>query len=187
MYVRTLVRIERQPSNKRTTTTPDTDTLQHWGYKGEAVQATTGVLWYSLTAVIKQTTRSLLGKRAAATGCACDAPLACAHSAHVELAENGIIHRLLWRAPRSIVDTKKKKETIALWPNTPPPTLEMLRERISLSTRSSIKIAGLLKKRKNMMMTRIHEITCERILTQSTGGTQRFSASGLCGLLDTGP
>ena len=35
-----------------------------------------------------------------------------------------------------------------------------------------MEIAGLLKKkkRKNMMMTRIREIACERILARSTGG-----------------
>ena len=35
-----------------------------------------------------------------------------------------------------------------------------------------MEIAGLLKKRKNMMMmmTRIREIACERILAQRTGG-----------------
>ena len=51
--------------------------------------------------------------------------------------------------------------------------METLRERISPSTRSSMEIAGLLKKkkRKNMMMTRIREIACEPILAQSTGAT----------------
>ena len=78
----------------------------------------TGLLWCSLTAVIKQTTRSLISKFAAATTrracCMRDAPLARARSAHVELAENGVIHLLSSRAPRSIVDTRKMKETIAL-------------------------------------------------------------------------
>ena len=52
--------------------------------------------------------------------------------------------------------------------------METLRERISPSTRSSMEIAGLLKKkkkRKNMMMTRIREIACKPILAQSTGVT----------------
>ena len=48
----------------------------------------------------------------AATGLS--ASLARALSAHVELAENGVIHCLPWEAPRSTVDTKNKKETIAL-------------------------------------------------------------------------
>ena len=104
---------------------------------------------------------------------AATASLASALSAHVELAENGVIHCLPWGAPRSTVDTRNKKETIALRPCTPPPTPETLRERISLSTRSSMEIAGLLKKkkRKNMMMTRIREIACEQVLAQSTGAT----------------
>ena len=54
----------------------------------------------------------------------------------------------------------------------PPPTVETLREIISLSTRSSMEIAGLLKKKKRKnMMTRIRKIACERILAQSTGAT----------------
>ena len=47
-------------------------------------------------------------QRAAATGLS--APLANALSAHVELAENGVIHCLPWGAPRSTVDTRNKKK-----------------------------------------------------------------------------
>ena len=54
----------------------------------------------------------------------------CAFCACVELAENGVIHCLPWGAPRSTVDTRNKKYTFALWPCTPPPTLETLRERM---------------------------------------------------------
>ena len=43
-----------------------------------------------------------------------DVLLARALSTHAELAENGVIHCLLWRAPRSTVDTRNKKETIGL-------------------------------------------------------------------------
>ena len=43
-----------------------------------------------------------------------DALLARALSAHVELAENGVFHCLPWEAPRSTVDTRNKKEMIAL-------------------------------------------------------------------------
>ena len=71
-----------------------------------------------------------------------DAPPARALSVNVELVENGVIHCLPWGAPRSTVDTRNKKGMIALLPCTPPPTLETLRERISLSTRSSMEIAG---------------------------------------------
>ena len=42
------------------------------------------------------------------------ASLARVLSAHVELAENGIINCLLLGAPGSTVDTRNKKETIAL-------------------------------------------------------------------------
>ena len=50
----------------------------------------------------------------AATGLS--ASLARALSAHiyVELAENGVIHCLPWEALRSTIDTKNKKEMIAL-------------------------------------------------------------------------
>ena len=61
------------------------------------------------------TPRVLLSAKCAATGGgAASASLARALSAHVELAENGVIHCLPWEAPRSTVDTKNKKETIAL-------------------------------------------------------------------------
>ena len=43
-----------------------------------------------------------------------DAPLVRALSAHVELAENGVIHCVPWEAPRSTLDTRNKKEMIAL-------------------------------------------------------------------------
>ena len=96
---------------------------------------------------------------AGGSGCckrAYDAPLTFALFAHVELAENGVIHHLPWRAPRSTGDTREKINDRLLIVHTPP-TLETLRERISLSTRSCMEIAGLLKKKKkkrknNMMM-----------------------------------
>ena len=45
------------------------------------------------------------------------------------------------------VETWSQKETIAWGPCTPPPTLETFSKKISPSTRSSIEIAGLLKKK----------------------------------------
>ena len=47
------------------------------------------------------------------------------------------------------VETWSRKETIAWEPCTSPPTLETFSKKISASTRSSIEIAGLLKKKKN--------------------------------------
>ena len=51
------------------------------------------------------------------------------------------------------VETWSEKETIAWGPCTSPPTLEVCSKNISVSTCSSIEIAGLLKKKiKNMMI-----------------------------------
>ena len=59
------------------------------------------------------------------------------------------------------VEMWSQKETIAWGPCTPPPTLETFSKKISLSTRSSIEIAGLLKKKLMMnMMTEIRGTPC---------------------------
>ena len=64
-----------------------------------------------------------------------------------------------------------QKETIASGPCTPPPTLETFNKKISSSTRSSIEIAGLLKKKLMMnMMTEIRETPCWRILARKPEG-----------------
>ena len=70
------------------------------------------------------------------------------------------------------VEMWSQKETIASGPCTPPPTLETLSKKIS-SNRSSIKIAGLLKKKLMMniiMMTEIRETPCWRILARKPEG-----------------
>ena len=51
------------------------------------------------------------------------------------------------------VETWSRKETIAWGPCTSPPTLETFSKNIGASTRSSIEIAGLLKKK--MMMRKM--------------------------------
>ena len=66
------------------------------------------------------------------------------------------------------VETWSQKETIAWGPCTPPPTLETFSTKITASTRSSIEIGGLLKKKKmkkmKRKMARIREIAYERTL-----------------------
>ena len=59
------------------------------------------------------------------------------------------------------VETWSRKETIAWGPCTTPPTLETLSKKISASTRSSIEIAGLLKKKK--MKKKMTEIVKSRL------------------------
>ena len=59
------------------------------------------------------------------------------------------------------VEMWSQKETIAWGPCTPPPTLETFSKKIGPSTRSSIEIAGLLKKKLMMnMMAEIRETPC---------------------------
>ena len=59
------------------------------------------------------------------------------------------------------VEMWSQKETIAWGPCTPPPTLETFSKKIGLSTRSSIEIAGLLKKKLMIiMMAEIRETPC---------------------------
>ena len=64
-----------------------------------------------------------------------------------------------------------QKETIAWGPCTPPPTLETFSKKFSLSTHSSIEIAGLLKKKLMMnMITEIRETPCRWILARKPEG-----------------
>ena len=66
---------------------------------------------------------------------------------HAELTENGVVLCLPCEFRDGSVEMWSQKETIAWGPCTPPPTLETFGKEISLSTRSSIEIAGLLKKK----------------------------------------
>ena len=58
-----------------------------------------------------------------------------------------------------------QKETIASGPCTPLPTLEMFSKKISSSTRSSIEIAGLLKKK--LMMNNYDRDSRNAVLADS--------------------
>ena len=59
------------------------------------------------------------------------------------------------------VEMWSQKETIAWGPCTLPPTLDTFSKNISPSTRSSIEVAGLLKKKLMMnIMTEIRETPC---------------------------
>ena len=69
------------------------------------------------------------------------------------------------------LETWSEKETIAWGPCTPPPTMEKFSKQISASTRSSIEIAGLLKKKKKKTMTGDREIAYGQILLARKIGT----------------
>ena len=66
------------------------------------------------------------------------------------------------------VETWSEKETTAWGPRTLPPTLKTF-SKISASTRSSIEIAGLLKKKKMKKMTGDREIAYGQILAWRIG------------------
>ena len=84
---------------------------------------------------------------------------------HAELAANGIVQCLPWRAPRSTILTCSKRGTITWCPCRPPANLETFNENISALTDSSKEIAGLLKKKRTKnMMTRNRQIQCEQFL-----------------------
>ena len=61
-------------------------------------------------------------------------------------------------------------EMIAWGPCTPPPTLETFSKKISMSTRSSIKIAGLLKKKKKI------RIQVEKSFLRNEGGCKDIAS-----------
>ena len=75
-------------------------------------------------------------------------------TAHAELLfANGVVHRLPRGARRSTRETYRSQNTNARCACTPPPPLETFSRRISASTCSSMELAGLKKKKKNIMMT----------------------------------
>ena len=71
---------------------------------------------------------------------------------HAELAENGVVLCLPWRAPRWSIETWSEKEMIAWGPCIPPPTLETFSKKLACQlVPVSRYIVGLLKKKnKNM-------------------------------------
>ena len=68
------------------------------------------------------------------------------------------------RSQRFTVQARSKREKIVCLPCTPPPTLETFSEKINTSTRSSIEIAGLPKKKKKKKMKKKKEKKMTRIV-----------------------